>query len=264
MKTVELFDTHAHYDDSRFEEDSDEVIKNAYDSGVKYILNAGSDIKTSERSIEIAEKFPYLYAAVGIHPHEVGKLEKNAEEKLIEMSAHPKVAAIGEIGLDYYYDHSPRDTQKYWLSKQLDIASKLKLPVIIHNRDSHEDMMKIIKNHAPYEASGVFHCFSGSWEMAKELLDMGLYLSFGGPITFKNAKKALEVLEKTPLESILIETDCPYLTPEPYRGRRNDSSYVRLVAEKIAEIRGLSLEETAGITTGNAKRLFGIDNHNRE
>lgn len=256
---MELFDSHAHYDDKRFAEDYEEVILNAFNSCVKYILNAGSDIDTSKKSIQLAEKFDFIYAAVGVHPHEVEKLNDDEFDELKKLCSHSKVVAVGEIGLDYYYDHSPREVQRYWFEKQIEMGKELKLPLILHNRDSHEDMMNIIRKHAPYSNPGVFHCFTGSWEMAKELLELGFYISFGGPITFKNAKKAIEIMENMPEDKILIETDCPYLTPEPFRGRRNDSSYVRIVAEKIAEVRGVSVEEVAKRTTVNTKRLFGIE-----
>lgn len=256
---MELFDSHAHYDDNRFIDDADEVITKARESGVKYILNVGSDIETSEKSIELAERFDFVYASAGVHPHEVGKLKDDDVEKIRDLCRHPKVVAIGEIGLDYYYDHSPREEQRRWLSKQLKLAKELELPVIIHNRDAHEDIMKIIKQEAPFKWGGVFHCFSGSWEMAKELLNLGFYISFGGPVTFKNARKTVEVLRNVPQDRILIETDCPYLTPEPFRGRRNDSSYVRLVVEKVAEIKEMPVDQSARITTQNAKRLFRIE-----
>ena len=257
-ESIELFDSHAHYEDNRFEEDAEEVIVQAYEKGVKYILNAGSDIDTSKKSIELAEKFDYVYAAVGVHPHEAGKLKDDDETEIRELCKHPKVVAIGEIGLDYYYDHSPRDLQRYWFSKQLKLAKELNLPVIIHDRDAHEDVLNIVKQEAPFEAYGVFHCFSGSWEMAKEVLKLGFYISVGGSLTFKNARKTVEVIKNIPLESVLLETDCPYLTPEPFRGRRNDSSYVRLIAEKIAQIKGITLEQVAKSTTDNTKRFFKI------
>jgi len=259
MGVMELFDSHAHYDDKRFAEDYQEVILNAFNSGVKRIINAGSDIDTSKRSIELAEKFNFIYAAAGVHPHEAEKLNDASFNELKKLCSHKKVVAIGEIGLDYYYDNSPRDVQRYWFEKQIELGKQLDLPLIIHNRDSHEDMMNIIRSHSPYAKAGVLHCFTGSWEMAKELINLGFYISFGGPITFKNANKAIEIIKKIPEERILIETDCPYLTPEPFRGRRNDSSYVRLVAEKIAEIRGFSLDEAANITSRNTMRLFGIE-----
>ncbi|MGE5330049.1 MAG: TatD family hydrolase [Deltaproteobacteria bacterium] len=255
---MELFDSHAHYDDKRFAEDYDEVILNAFNSGVKYILNAGSDIATSKKSIELAEKYDFIYAAAGVHPHEVEKLGSSDYEELKKLCGHHKVVAVGEIGLDYFYDYSPREIQKQWFTKQVELSKELNMPIIIHNRDSHEDMMNIVRKYAPYLNSGVFHCFAGSWEMAKELLELGFYISFGGSITFKNAKKSVEILEKMPENRILIETDCPYLTPEPFRGQRNHSGYVRLVAEKISQIRGVPIEEIAKTTTENTKRLFGI------
>ena len=255
---MQLFDSHAHFDDDKFKDDAYEIIENAFNNGVRYILNVGTDIKTSKRSIELAEKFEYVYATVGVHPHEVEKLKDSGEEAMRNLCTHPKVVAVGEIGLDYYYDHSPRELQKSWLTRQLKMAKELNLPFVLHDRDAHEDIMKIIKTEFPFNKSGVFHCFSGSWEMAKELLNMGFYISVGGSLTFKNAKKTVEVVKNISLDKLLIETDSPYLTPEPFRGRRNDSSYMKLVAEKIAEIRETSLEEIAAITTENAKRLFNI------
>lgn len=256
---MELFDSHAHYDDERFADEADEIIKKAYESGVKYILNAASDIATSKKSIQLAEKYDFVYAAVGVHPHEAEHLTDSAFEELKKLCHRPKVVAIGEIGLDYFYDHSPREIQKYWFDKQLKLAKHFEMPFVIHNRDSHEDIMKIIRDNAPFEKPGVFHCYTGSMEMAKELLNMGFYLSFGGPVTFKNAKKAIEVIKNMPLDRLMIETDCPYLTPEPYRGKRNNSSYVRLVAEKIAEVCEISDEEIAKISLENAKRFFRIE-----
>jgi TatD DNase family protein len=255
---IELFDSHAHYDDNRFKNDYDQVIKKAMDSGVKYILNAGADIRSSKKGIEIAQKHNNMHVAVGVHPHDVKDLTDKDLDVLADLCKNPKVVAVGEIGLDYYYDNSPRELQKAWFEKQIDLAKNLKLPVIVHDRDAHQDCMDIIKKAAPFENQGVFHCFAGSLEMATELLKMNFYLSVGGPVTFKNAKKTVEIIEKIPLERLLIETDCPYLAPEPHRGERNDSSYVLLVAQRIAQIRNLQIEEVAKITTDNAKRLFRI------
>lgn len=255
---MQLFDSHAHYDDDRFKEDAYEVIAHAYDSGVKYILNAGSDIKTSLKSLEFADSFDYVYAAVGVHPHEAVKLKDGDEDKIAELCMHSKAVAVGEIGLDYYYDYSPRDIQRMWFSRQIQLAKNLELPIVIHNRDAHDDTLRIVKEEAPFKNSGVFHCFSGSWDMAKELLKLGFYISIGGPVTFKNARKTVEVVKNVPLDMLLIETDCPYLTPEPFRGKRNDSSYVKFVAQKIAEIREVDIEEVARATTHNALSLFGI------
>lgn len=253
-----LFDTHAHYDDERFDEDRYEIIKNAHDEGVSYIINAAADFKSIASSISLSEKFDFVYAAVGIHPHSAGEMDENTIEVIKESAKNPKVVAIGEIGLDYYYDNSPREIQRIWFSRQIILAKNLNLPIIVHDRDAHEDVMNIIKSDHAEETGGVMHCFSGSIEMARELLNLNFYISIGGPVTFKNAKKAIEVVKYVPLDRLLIETDCPYLTPEPYRGKRNYSGYVRLVAEKIAEIKGVALEEIADVTLCNAKELFKI------
>lgn len=253
-----LFDSHAHYDDEKFQDDRDEVLSKANKDGISYILNAATDIDTSLMSIEFAEKFDFVYASVGVHPHSASILDDSTFEKISELAGKPKVVAIGEIGLDYYYDYSPKDVQKYWFKRQLDLAVELSMPAIIHDRDAHEDIINIIRESQISQVGGVMHCFSGSVEMAKILLDMGFYLSFGGPVTFKNARKAIEVLQYVPMDRMLIETDSPYLSPEPLRGKRNDSRNVRLVAEKIAEIKGLDFEVVASVTLNNARRLFGI------
>ncbi len=254
-----LFDTHAHYDDERFSNDRDEVIERAHKSGVKYILNASYDLKSSSESISLSDKYDFIYAAVGIHPHEVGSVDDSVISILEDYALNnSKVVAIGEIGLDYYYDNSPRELQKYWFARQIRLARKLGLPIIVHNRDAHEDTLNIVREEKAGEVGGVFHCYSGSVEMAKELIKNNFYIAIGGVVTFKNARKVVEVAAFVPDDRLLIETDCPYMTPEPFRGKRNESSYVRLVAEKIAQIRGVSAEYIAQITTENAKRLFNI------
>lgn len=253
-----LFDTHAHYDDEKFDMDRYEVIEAAHKSGVSYILNASSNIASSAAGISLAEEFEFVYAAVGVHPHNVGETNDNTIATLADFARNPKVVAIGEIGLDYYYDYSPRELQKDLFAKQINLAKNLNLPIIVHDRDAHEDVMKIIKAENAKTVGGVLHCYSGSVEMAQELLKNNFYISVGGPLTFKNASKVIEVVKSVRFDRLLIETDCPYLAPEPKRGRRNDSSYIRLVAQKIAEIKGVSFEEAASITTENAKRLFNI------
>lgn len=255
---IMLFDSHAHYDDERFNEDRFEVIENAHKSGVAYILNAACHIASAKECIYLADKYEFIYAAVGIHPHEVEDLTEESMNTLFEIATNRKVVAIGEIGLDYYYDTAPRETQRYWFKRQIQVARELKLPVIVHDRDAHKDCMDIVKSEGAKEVGGVFHCYSGSVEMARELLENNFYVSVGGSLTFKNAKKLLEVVKELPLERLLIETDCPYLTPEPHRGKRNDSSYVKFVAQKVAEIKNMSIEEVENITMENAKRLFGI------
>ncbi|MBP3284512.1 MAG: TatD family hydrolase [Clostridia bacterium] len=250
-----IFDTHAHYESEQFEEDRDELLKILPQNNVSYVINQGTDIATSKKSIELAEQYDYFFAAVGIHPEEVKKQE--AVSEIEKLASHPKVVAIGEIGLDYYWDVSTKELQMDYFKKQLDLANQLHLPVVIHDRDAHKDVLDTLKS-TTMNSSGVVHCFSGSVEMAKEILKKDFYLGFDGPITFKNARVALEVLEYTPLDRILIETDAPYLTPEPFRGKRNNSMYLTYVINKIAEIKKVSPEEIAEITFQNAKTLFGI------
>ncbi len=253
-----LFDSHAHYDDTKFDDDRYEVIQRAFDSGVSYILNAASNISSAVDCIGLSQEFDFIYAAVGVHPHNAEGMNEGAIATLADFASDKKVVAIGEIGLDYYYDNSPREVQKHWFSRQIDMARNIGLPVVVHNRDAHEDTLKILVAENAKSVGGVLHCYSGSVEMAKILLENNFYISVGGPLTFKNAVKVIEVVKYVPLDRLLIETDSPYLTPEPHRGKRNDSSYVRLVAEKLAEVRNIPFEEIARITTENAKRLFRI------
>ncbi|WP_368293495.1 TatD family hydrolase [Dehalobacter sp. TBBPA1] len=253
-----IWDTHAHLEDSQFSPDRGKTIARATAAGVTTIVNVGSTEATSQNSVRLAEEYPFIYAAVGIHPHDVEACTDKTWETLLRLAQNPKVVAWGEIGLDYFRDISPRDDQRKWFIHQLKLANEVGLPVIIHNRDAHGDILQIIKNHPP-EAGGVFHSYSGSWEMAKELLAMGFYLSFSGPLTFKNARHAPEVAEKVPEDRFLIETDCPYLTPEPYRGKRNEPAYICEVLAKIAAIRGMEVREAARLSSENARRLFRID-----
>lgn len=253
-----LFDTHAHYDDEKFSQDKYEVIKAAYEGGVKLILNASTNIASCIESISFTQEFDFVYAAVGVHPHNAADTNDNTLVALADFAKNPKVVAIGEIGLDYYYDFCPKEIQKHWFAKQINLAKSLKLPIIVHNRDAHEDSLEILEDENAKEVGGVFHCYSGSVEMARILLKNNFYISVGGPVTFKNANKIVEVVKYIPKDRLLIETDSPYLTPEPFRGKRNDSGFVKLVAEKIAEIKGVTFEEIAHTTTENAKRLFKI------
>lgn len=253
-----LFDTHAHLDDDRFDEDRDEVIRQCRQDGVDLILNAASNIETSVKSIALAGKYEFIYAAVGVHPHDASDMDEETPGVLAALAENKKVRAIGEIGLDYHYDLSPRDVQKRKLIEQIDLARQLMLPVIIHDREAHGDIMDIFKKNHIKEVGGVLHSFSGSAEMALECLRLGLYISISGPVTFNNARKTVEAVKEVPLDMLLIETDSPYLTPVPNRGSRNYPGYVRFVAEKIAEIKGISFEEVAQKTRENGKRLFGI------
>jgi TatD DNase family protein len=253
-----LFDTHAHFDDNQFDNDRIEAIERAKQNGVEYILTVSADIASSIENIALTQNHDIFYAAVGVHPHNVKDLNNNIISALTDFSSYSKVVAIGEIGLDYYYDNAPREVQKVWFSKQISLARNLKLPIIVHDREAHEDTLRILKNEKANEVGGVLHCYSGSVEMARQVMDMGFLISIAGPVTYKNANRLLEVVKYVPDDMLLIETDCPYLPPEPYRGKRNESAYVKLIAEKIAEIRGTSFEHIAEITSSNGKRLFGI------
>lgn len=254
-----LFDTHAHFNDTRFKHDRDEAINKAHDSGVSYILNVSYNIPSLEHSVSLSRRYSFIYAAVGIHPHYSKEMKDEVLSKVRSLAANKKVVAIGEIGLDYYRDLSPREVQKKWFIKQIDLAKDLKLPIIVHIRDANEDALNVLKAENAKAVGGIIHSFSGDVKMAKEVLDNNFYISVGGPVTYHNARNLIEVVKYVPDDRLLIETDCPYLTPEPLRGKRNDSSLVRLVAEKIAEIKGKSFEEIADITTNNAKRLCNID-----
>ena len=252
-----LFDTHAHYDDESFDADRDAVLTALPEQGVGLILNPGCDVESSRKAVRYAAAYPHVYAAVGIHPENCGGCTAGDLDAIRALAQLPKTVAIGEIGLDYYWaENPPRDFQQQVLRQQLALARELALPVIIHDREAHADTLAIVREFPG--VTGVFHCFSGSPEMARELLKMGWYLGFDGPVTYKNARRAPEVAAVTPLDRMLIETDSPYMTPVPYRGRRNDSGYVHLVAEKLAEWKGVTPEEMARITTENGKRLFRI------
>lgn len=250
-----MFDTHAHIDDEKFDLDREAVISSYLENGGTFLVNASSDLTSSYSSIALAEKYDFIYAAVGVHPHETDKMTDETLEEIAKLWQHKKCVAIGEIGLDFYYDFSDRDTQRFWFQKQLELAKELDAPVVIHDRDAHAECLEAVKKAG---VRGVFHCFAGSWEIAEELLKIGFYISFTGAVTFKNARKAVEVAAKAPIDRIMIETDCPYLSPEPLRGRRNEPSNVVWTARKIAEIRGESPEFIIRQTEENGKRLFGI------
>lgn len=254
-----IFDSHAHYNDDRFtDSERAEIIDYVFKNGVKFILNAGTNIQTSLESIALAEKYEGFYAGVGFYPHDCGNItnEKEAVFQLEKMLEHPKVVSLAEIGLDYHYDDTPRDVQKKWFELQLEIAEQKNIPVCIHDREAHGDIVEILKRHP--NSRGMLHSFSGSVETARELLKMGWYLSISGVVTFKNAAKIVEVVEELPLERMLIETDTPYLSPVPHRGKPNNSAYLWHTAEKIAEIKRMTTEQICRITNENACRLFGI------
>ena len=253
-----FIDSHSHLDDERFDQDRDILIKSLKERQVDIAINIGADLQTSINSVELANKYDNIYAVVGVHPHSASEVTEETLDIFREMSKNDKVVAIGEIGLDFYYDNSPRDVQRKWFKEQLKLAKELGLPVVIHSREASQETFDTIKEAQDGSLRGVMHCYSGSVEMAKEYIKLGFYISIGGPVTFKNARVVGEVAEALPLDKLLIETDCPYLTPEPYRGKRNEPMYVRYVAEKIAEIRNISVEELAKATSTNAKKLFGI------
>ena len=250
------FDTHAHYDSGAFNADRFEILGSMPDAKVGLIVNPGCDLESSKTAIGLAERFNFVYAAVGWHPEDMDKLTDKAFAELERLAEHPKCLAIGEIGLDYYWDDTHKAEQKELFKKQIELAIRLNKPVIVHDREAHGDSLEIVRDFS--ELRGVFHCFSGSVEMASELLKRGWYLGFDGPITYKNARKAIEVLEFCPLDKIVIETDSPYLTPVPNRGKRNDSRQLEFVVNKIAEIKGINADEIESITFENGKKLFGI------
>ncbi len=252
------FDTHAHYYDESFDPDRDELLSALPSKDVELVLCPGVDIKTSRMCVEMAEKHPHVYAAVGYHPEDLDGVDLSALDEIERMAHHPKVKAVGEIGLDYYWekDTAKRENQKEFFAAQMDLARRLDLPAIVHDREAHKDCLDMVRAHPG--TRGVFHCYSGSVEDAKTLVARGWMLSFTGAITFKNARKALEVIQWLPLEHIMLETDAPYMAPEPYRGKRCDSSYVYRMAQTVAQIKGMKTEELARITTENAKRFFKI------
>lgn len=252
------FDTHAHYDDSRFDADRDELLGRLLpEAGVSLVINCGCSRASSQASLELAGQYDYVYAAVGSHPDDCRNMTADDLDCYAALAGQPRVKAIGEIGLDYHYDE-PREVQLRCFEQQLALAAELHLPVIVHEREAHGDAMALVRRFAG-RVAGVFHCYSGSLEQARELVQLGWYLGFGGAITFKNARRAPEVLQWVPLERVLLETDCPYMAPEPHRGRRNDSRWLPLVAGRIAQLRGLEPERVAELTKNNGKQLFSIE-----
>ncbi|MBM7588175.1 TatD DNase family protein [Bacillus pakistanensis] len=254
-----LFDTHVHLNADQFNDDMEEVIERAVSEGVQYMVVVGFDRPTIEKAMELTDKYDFIYASIGWHPVDAIDMKDEDLAWIEELAKHPKVVAIGEMGLDYHWDKSPKDIQKEVFRKQIQLAKRVKLPIVIHNREATQDIVDILKEEEAREVGGIMHCFSGSPEVAKECVEMNFYISLGGPVTFKNAKKPKEVAAEIPIEKLLIETDCPYLAPHPYRGKRNEPSYVKLVAEQIAEIKELSFAEVARKTTENAKKLFAIN-----
>ena len=252
-----LFDSHAHLNDEAFDQDRAELLETFKDAGVGLVMNAGCSLESSREGIALAEAYPWIYCSVGAHPDPADEVNEEVLEVYRQMCEHPKVKAIGEIGLDYYYETIHRDAQMRAFRIQMQLAEELDMPVIVHERDAHDDGMSIVKEFP--NVKGVFHCYSGSTEMARQLVNMGWYIGFTGVLTFKNARKAVETAASIPLERILLETDCPYMAPEPYRGKRNHPGYLPRMAEKLAQIRGIPVEDVIRVTTENAKRLYRIE-----
>ena len=251
-----LFDTHAHMNDPAFDADREEMILGLKDKGTELVMNVGCCLNSSKDCIALAEKYPFVYASVGSHPDSADEVNEAAIEAYRQMAKHEKVLAIGEIGLDYYYETIPREIQQKAFRMQMELAKELDMPVIVHERDAHQDGLMIVKEFPG--VTGVFHCYSGSAEMARQLVNMGWYIGFTGVLTFKNARKAVETASSIPLDRIVLETDCPFMAPEPFRGKRCDPSYLYRMAEKLSEIRGISVEEVHAVTTENAKRLYRL------
>ena len=251
-----IFDSHAHYTDKAFNDDRENMLGSLKESGICGVINCGADLLSSEKSVALSEKYDYIYCACGVHPEEVDGLPDNYIDILRNMAQNKKCVAIGEIGLDYYWRQDNKELPKKVFEEQILLAKELALPIIVHDREAHEDTLAILKKHKP---KGVLHCFSGSVETAKEILKLGMYIGLGGAVTFKNAKKPVEVAEMLPLDRLLLETDCPYMAPVPMRGKRNYSAYIEYVAEKIGEIKGIDPQTVTDQATENTKVLFGIE-----
>lgn len=258
LEKLELFDSHCHLNDPKLAADLPGVLERAAAAGVKNMAVIGCNLRDSLFAVHLAEKYPQLIAAVGYHPSDSHGLDEQAFAELAELAALPQVRAIGEIGLDYYWDETPREVQRKWFIRQIHLAKELRKPIVIHDREAHGDLYNIVREENAAEYGGIMHCFSGSWELAKEALRRNFYISIAGPVTYKNAKALPEVVKNCPLDRLLIETDSPYLAPEPRRGKTNEPANVFYVAERAAALRGISLEELAAATTANAKRIFGL------
>ena len=255
---MHLFDTHAHILDDQFKEDLDQVIRNIYDN-MALVVNIGCNLEDCPRTVALAEQYDKLYAAVGLHPEDVKTYTPEGWDMICRLAEHPKVVGIGETGLDYYWDTSTKDAQKVLFEQHIDLAKQLHKPLVIHDREAHGDTLDILKRTNAKEVGGILHAFSGSVEMAMEVIKLGFYIGLGGPVTFKNARKAVEVAQAIPLEYLVIETDCPYMAPVPFRGKRNEPMLVQHTATKIAELRGISVEELIEATYQNGKRIYGIE-----
>ena len=252
-----IFDSHAHYDDEAFNEDREAILNSLPENGISPIVNVSAQLSGVTATVELTEKYPFIYGSVGVHPDHVGELSEEKIQWMKELAGREKIVAVGEIGLDHYWDTESDEVQRKWFIRQLELAGEVKKPVIIHSREAAADTMYIMKNYAQ-GLGGVIHCYSYSREMAEEYVKMGFYIGIGGVVTFKNAKKLKDVAAAIPIEKIVLETDCPYMAPEPYRGKRNQSSYIQYVAEKIAELKEMSPEEVIAVTEKNARDLYGI------
>lgn len=255
---MHLFDTHAHILDDQFKEDLEQVIRNIYDN-MALVVNIGCNLEDCPRTVALAEQYDKVYAAVGLHPEDVKTYTPEGWDMICRLAEHPKVVGIGETGLDYYWDTSTKDAQKVLFEQHIDLAKQLHKPLVIHDREAHGDTLEILKRTNAKEVGGILHAFSGSVEMAMEVIKLGFYIGLGGPVTFKNARKAVEVAQAIPLEYLVIETDCPYMAPVPFRGKRNEPMLVQHTATKIAELRGISVEELIEATYQNGKRIYGIE-----
>lgn len=253
-----LIDTHTHLDDARYDDDRETMITRAREAGVEALITIGCDLATSQAAVQLADRHSFVYASIGVHPHEVKHIDDGWYGEFRRLAHNRKVVAYGEIGLDYHYNHSPPKEQRERFHEQIQLARELKLPVIIHTREAQDDTISILREEKASEIGGVFHCFSGDAWLAQDALDLGFYLSFSGILTFQNATMLREIARNTPLDRLLIETDCPYLTPVPYRGKRNEPAYVSQIAKQLASLHNMSLDEVAGRTSDNAKKLFKI------
>ena len=253
-----IFDTHAHYDDERFDADREELLAGLPAAGIGRVVNIASSVKSIDDCLQLAHRFPHVYCALGINPENCAELTDAIFEEIREKLSDDKALAVGEIGLDYYWPQPDRELQRYWFARQLRLAREVGLPVVIHSREAAADTMRIMKENLAEKAGGVLHCYSYSAELAKEFVKMGFYIGIGGVVTFKNAKKIVEVVRTVPLEHIVLETDCPYLAPVPYRGKRNSSLYLPYVAAKIAEIKGITEEEVVSVTESNARNMYRL------
>lgn len=251
-----IFESHAHYDDEAFDKDREELLGQLQERGIQRVINVCADVNEWQKTVDLMERYPFVYGAVGVHPDSVGGFNQERMEEMRRLCRHEKTAAIGEIGLDYYWNKEERETQIFWFEQQMQMAREEKLPIIVHSREAAKDTLEVMQHHHAEEIGGVIHCFSYGKEMAREYLNMGYYFGIGGVVTFKNSRKLKEVVEYIPIESILLETDSPYLSPEPFRGKRNSSLHIPYVVDRISQLKGISPEKVMEITTDNAYHLF--------